>query len=78
LREAGLGWVVNHGSDVGGRDPAIDDFISQNFGPEVLAATEVQEVWPFVFSGVTTGAEGTGSPGNAPQAVFLYRLPPLP
>jgi hypothetical protein len=78
LREDGLGWVVNHGSEVDGRDPAIEGFIARNFGPDVLAASEIEKMWPFVFSGVTAGAEGTGSPGDAPQAVFLYRLPSRP
>jgi hypothetical protein len=77
LREAGLGWVVNHGTDVGGRDLEIERFISDNLGAGVLAGSEVENLWPFAFSGVTAGAEGTGSPGDAPQAVFLYRLPPL-
>lgn len=75
LEDEGLGWVVNHGEDVDGRDPAIDGFIRTQFGPEALDGSTVERSWPFVFSGITTGSAGTGSPGDAPQAVFLYRLP---
>jgi hypothetical protein len=77
LRAEGLDWVVNHGADVDGRDPAIDAFIRSEFGQAALDNSSVEQSWPFVFSGITTGSAGTGSPGDAPQAVFLYRLPPL-
>jgi hypothetical protein len=77
LEREGLGWIVNHGEDVEGRDPAIDAFIRTQFGPDVLAGSSIERSWPFVFSGITTGSAGTGAPGDQPQAVFLYRLPPL-
>ncbi len=77
LRDEGLGWVVNHGADVGGRDPAIDGFVRSQFGQAALDGSTVERSWPFVFSGITTGSAGTAAPGDAPQAVFLYRLPPL-
>ena len=77
LRDDGLGWIVNHGSDIDGRDSAIDGFIRSQFGEEALTDSSIEATWPFVFSGITTGSAGTGSPGDAPQAVFLYRLPTL-
>ncbi len=77
LRDEGLGWVVNHGADIEGRDPAIDAFIRSEFGPTALEGSSIERSWPFVFSGITTGSAGTAAPGDAPQAVFLYRLPPL-
>jgi hypothetical protein len=77
LRARDLGWIVNHGADVDGRDPAIDAFIRSQFGEDVLEQSTIERSWPFRFSGVTTGSAGTGSTGDAPQAVFLYRLPEL-
>jgi hypothetical protein len=77
LREDELGWIVNHGTDVEGRDPAIDAFIDAEFGSAALAGSSIENAWPFVFSGITAGSAGTAAPGDAPQAVFLYRLPPL-
>jgi hypothetical protein len=77
LRDAGVAWIVNHGADVNGRDEAIDAFIRGQFGPSVLDGSTIERTWPFQFSGITTGSAGTGVPGDAPQAVFLYRLPTL-
>lgn len=77
LRDRGLGWIINHGEDVDGRDPEIEAFIRSQFGAEALASSSIEASWPFVFSGITTGSAGTTSPGDTPQAVFLYRLPQL-
>jgi hypothetical protein len=77
LRDAGVGWIVNHGADVNGRDEAIDAFIAGQFGQAALDGSTIERTWPFEFSGVTTGSAGTRAPGDAPQAVFLYQLPTL-
>ena len=77
LREHDLGWIVNHGTDSSGRDLAIDAFIRSQFGEAALDGSSIESSWPFVFSGIATGSAGTAAPGSTPQAVFLYRLPPL-
>ena len=77
LAERGLRFVVNHGTPVNGEDPDIRAFVRETFGPATNDGTEVVRQWPFVFSGVTTGAAGTGT-GTRALAVFLYALPALP
>ena len=44
LQEDGLGWIVNHGADVSGRDPAIDAFISSQFGASALDGSADREL----------------------------------
>ncbi len=78
LAERGLTGIVNHGSPVNGEDPDVRAFVGATFGPAVADGAHVVRQWPFVFSGVTTGAGGTGT-GTRSLAVFLYALPtPLP
>jgi hypothetical protein len=77
LRDDDVGWIVNHGTDTDGRDLAIEAFIRSQFGVGAGDGASVENAWPFVFSGITTGSAGTGAPGDTPQAVFLYRLPPF-
>ncbi len=78
LAARGLTGVVNHGTPVDGEDPDVRSFLRETFGETVAARSRVVQQWPFVFSGVTTGAGGTGS-GTRQLAVFLYSLgAPLP
>ena len=77
LTERGLTGIVNHGTPVDGEDPDVRAFVRSTFGETVADGARVVRQWPFVFSGVTTGAGGTGS-GTRPLAVFLYELPTPP
>ena len=78
LAARGLTGLVNHGTPVNGEDPDVRSFLRSTFGERVADGAAVVRQWPFVFSGVTTGAGGTGS-GTRRLAVFLYGLPtPLP
>lgn len=78
LADRDLGWIVNHGTPVDGQDPDIIAYIKSLYGPDVAAQSELEHSWPFRFSGVTMGSGGTKGGGTRDQAVFLYRLPPLP
>ncbi|MCC5952340.1 MAG: hypothetical protein JJU45_09620 [Acidimicrobiia bacterium] len=75
LDAQGVGYIVNHGVDIDGEDPAIEPAVTRFWNPEVAERTQVVTTWPFTFSGTTTGAEGW-SQSNGTRAVFLYQLPP--
>ena len=74
LTDRRLRFVVNHGTPVDGEDPDIRAFITQTLGTDAGTGAAVMRRWPFTFSGVTTGAGGTGS-GTRALDVFLYALP---
>ena len=74
LTDRRLRFVVNHGTPVDGEDPDIRAFVTQTLGAEAGSGAAVMKRWPFTFSGVTTGAGGTGS-GTRVLDVFLYALP---
>lgn len=74
LRCRKLGYVVNHGAQVDGRDPDIDKLIRELHGDDAARDAPVIHAVPFVYSG-TANTGGFELGGARELAVDLYEIP---
>ncbi len=75
LRCEHLGFVVNHGADVGGNDPDIVALITDVYGAGAAHDAKVIERLPFTYSG-STNTGGFEASGAHELVVHVYQLPP--
>ena len=69
------GFVTNHGGDVDGRDPGIQDLITGIYGPEAEARSAVRYAEPFAYSG-TTNTGGFEAGGERQLTMWVVEIPP--
>jgi hypothetical protein len=74
LRCEHVGYVVNHGADIDGRDPDIDNLLRDLYGADVARRSAVIERVPFTYSG-TTNTGGFELGGTHELAVHVYEVP---
>jgi len=74
LRCERVGYIVNHGVDVDGRDPDIDALLRQIYGAEMSQRATVIERVPFTYSG-TTNTGGFELAGTHDLVVHVYEVP---
>ena len=74
LRCERVGYIVNHGTDVGGRDSDIDKLITDVYGRNAAESATVIERVPFTYSG-TTNTGGFELGGTHKLAVHVYEIP---
>jgi hypothetical protein len=74
LRCERVGYIVNHGTDDGGRDPDIDKLIADLYGRNAAESATVIERVPFTYSG-TTNNGGFELGDTHHLAVHVYEIP---
>ncbi len=74
LRCEHLGFVVNHGTDVGGNDPDIVKLITDVYGADAARDAQVIERLPFTYSG-TSNTGGFEPSGPHELVVHVYQMP---
>lgn len=67
-----VGWVANHGGDVGGRDPDIDRQIRALFGHDAVGRISVVYRDTYTFSGTLDGSRTDTSTKR--MGTYVYRL----
>ncbi len=72
LSERDIGWVANHGGDVDGRDPDIDDQIRALFGDDEIDRIAVVYRDTYDYSGTLDGSRTDTSTKHV--GTYVYRL----
>jgi len=74
LRCRRVGFVVNHGVQVDGRDPDIEKLIEDLYGPDARRGATMLHGVPFTYSG-TTNTGGFDLGGERELSVDVYEIP---